>query len=157
QDVGSNDAIDSDANAAGRTGVITVAGQNITNVDAGISALETVFTFNGSSALDGTDGNILTFTSAGINVHVSAFSEDRTTGAWNTAYLGNYSGGLGVTDKFETGANNTHTVDNTGGQDNFVLFEFDQAVVLDQAFLGYVVGDSDLRVWIGNFSNAYNN
>jgi hypothetical protein len=41
-----------------------------------------------------------------------------------------------------------------GGRDNYVLFEFDQNVVVDSAFLGYVVNDSDLSVWIGTRSDA---
>jgi hypothetical protein len=36
------------------------------------------------------------------------------------------------------------------GRDNYVLFEFSQAVVVDKTYLGYVVGDSDMKVWIGN-------
>jgi hypothetical protein len=69
----------------------------------------------------------------------------KTTGAWSQAWLGSYGGGLGVTDSSEgSGSNNTHTVDNMGGRDNYVLFEFDQNVVVDSAFLGYVVNDSDM-------------
>jgi hypothetical protein len=62
-----------------------------------------------------------------------------------------------VTDSSEgTGADNTHTVDNVG-RDNYVLFEFNQNVVVDAAFLGYVVGDSDMKVWIGTVPNAFTN
>ena len=158
QDAGANDAPDSDANTAtGKSQVFTLAaGQTNNTIDAGLLPVHAVFDFSGSSASDGTDGNIRSFTQSGISVHVSAFSEDKGTGAWNAGYLGSYGGGLGVTDIIETGSNNTHTVDNTGGQDNYVLFEFNQNIVLDKAFLGYVVGDSDLQLWIGNFSNAYN-
>ncbi|SBT04806.1 hypothetical protein ACCAA_180070 [Candidatus Accumulibacter aalborgensis] len=114
------------------------------------------FDFSGTSATDGTDGNVRTFTAGSVSVHASAFSRDKTSGAWAQAWLGSYGGGLGVTDSSEgSGANNTHTVDNMGGRDNYVLFEFDQNVVVDSAFLGYVVNDSDLQVWIGTRSNAY--
>ncbi len=160
QDAGGNDNLDSDANVAtGKTGVINLsAGQNITNIDAGVTPTNATFNFNGSSATSGSAGNIRSFTANGINVHVSAFSENQNSGAFSAAYLGSYGGGLGVTDPSEgTGSNNSHTVDNVGGQNNYVVFEFDQTVVLDDAFLGYVVGDSDLQLWIGNFANAYNN
>jgi hypothetical protein len=117
----------------------------------------TTFNFSGNTALDGADGNIRTFTSGGISVKTSAFSRDKTTGAWSTAYVGSYSGGLGVTDSSEGGGeNNQHTVDN-GGRDNYILFEFSSDVVIDSAFLGYVVGDSDLTLWIGNATDPFNN
>jgi len=115
------------------------------------------FSFNGSSALSGTAGNVRTFTTNGVSVKVTAFSRNKTSGSWATAYLGAYSGGLGVTDGSEgTGANSSHTVDNLG-QDNYVLFEFSQPVVLSRAFLGYVVSDSDLNLWIGTFADPFNN
>lgn len=57
---------------------------------------------------------------------------------------------MGVTDGSEgTGTDDSHTVDNIG-RNNYVLFEFSQTVVVDSAFLGYVVTDSDLKVWIGS-------
>jgi hypothetical protein len=110
----------------------------------------------GNSALDGTNGNIRTFTAGGVSVHVSAFSRDKSSGDWSTAYLGSYGGGLGVTDEIEgNGSNNTHTVDNVG-RDNYVLFEFSEQVIVDSAFLGYVVDDSDVKVWIGTLPDAFN-
>ena len=107
-------------------------------------------------ASDGTDGNIRTFTAGGVSVKTSAFSRD-TSGVWSTACLGSYGGGLGVTDGSEgDGSNNSHTVDNIG-RDNYVLFEFSETVVVDSAFLGYVVDDSDLRIWIGTKTDPFNN
>jgi hypothetical protein len=113
------------------------------------------FDFSGSSATDGADGNIRTFTAGGVSVKASAFSRD-TSGVWQTGFLGSYAGGLGVTDRSEDGANDTHTVDNLD-RDNYVLFEFSETVVVDSAFLGYVVGDSDLRIWIGTKTDPFNN
>ncbi|WP_137179461.1 SdrD B-like domain-containing protein [Roseomonas sp. AR75] len=113
----------------------------------------TTFDFSGNTATDGSDGNVRTYSSGGINVKASAFSE--VSGGWATAYLGAYGGGLGVTDRGEgSGSGNAHTVDNVG-RENFVVFRFDQSVVVDKAFLGYVVCDSDISVWIGNVDNAY--
>lgn len=116
------------------------------------------FNFTGNSATDGPDGNIRPFTSdTGLNVNASAWSRDKTTGVWTPAWLGLYGGGLGVTDSSEgSGANPAHTVDNSG-RDNYVLFEFEKALVLDTAYLGYVVTDSDLKAWIGTKTDPYNN
>ena len=38
-----------------------------------------------------------------------------------------------------------------------MLFEFSETVVVDSAFLGYVVDDSDLTVWIGTKTDPFNN
>ena len=66
------------------------------------------FDFSGNTALDGPDGNIRTFTAGSVSVKASAFSRDKSSGAWSTAYLGSYGGGLGVTDSSEgDGSNNT--------------------------------------------------
>ncbi len=121
-----------------------------------VSGSSVSFDFSGNSPVSGTAGNVRTFTSSGVSVNASAFSRDKTTGAWSTAYLGSYGGGLGVTDTSESGSSNSHTVDNSG-RDNYVLFEFSENVVIDSAFLGYVVGDSDLTVWIGTKTGAFNN
>ncbi|MBP3960447.1 hypothetical protein J8F10_34910 [Gemmata sp. G18] len=120
-----------------------------------VSGSSVSFDFSGNSSVSGTAGNVRSFTSSGVSVNASAFSRDKTTGAWSTAYLGSYGGGLGVTDTSESGSSNSHTVDNSG-RDNYVLFEFSENVVIDSAFLGYVVGDSDLTVWIGTKTGAFN-
>ena len=101
------------------------------------SGASTTFDFQGSSATDGTDGNMRTFTAGSLSVKASAFSRDDTSGAWLRAYVGSYSGGLGVTDSSEgSGSSDRHTLDNVGGRDNYVLFEFSQSVIIDAAFLG---------------------
>lgn len=113
-----------------------------------------VFEFNGNSSLSGPSGNIRSFTTDGVSVNASAFSRD-SGGTWNPAFLGIYSGGLGVTDSSEgDGGNGTHRVDNMG-RNNYVLFEFSESVVVDQAFLDSVVTDSDLSVWIGTIPGAF--
>lgn len=123
-------------------------------LDLGTGSSST-FNFEGNSNVNGTAGNIRTFTSGSLSVKTSAFSRS-SSGVWSTAFLGSYSGGLGVTDGSENGSNNTHTVDNVG-RNNYVLFEFSETVVVDAAFLGYVVGDSDLRIWIGTKTDPFNN
>ncbi|MEO8493822.1 MAG: hypothetical protein ABI614_02040, partial [Planctomycetota bacterium] len=110
----------------------------------------------GNTALDGTDGNVRVFSSGSVSVKTKAFSRVKgTNGAWAPAYLGSYSGGLGVTDSSEgNGSSNRHTIDNIG-RDNYAIFVFNQNVIVDSAYLGYVVGDSDMKVWIGTISGAY--
>jgi len=107
------------------------------------------FSLTGSSPLDGANGNVRTFTQDGVSVDVSAFSQK--WGTWKNAYLGAYSGGLGVTNRDEWKLN--HRVDNSGSTD-YILFEFDQDVTVDKAFLDYVGWDSDMSIWIGDRDGA---
>ncbi len=155
--------VDSNADSTGKTNTFTLeSGVDNRTIDAGLSSVGGTCVYldlnNGNNATSGTPGNIRQFSSGGVAVKASGFSRDKTTGAWANAFLGGYSGGLGVTDTAEgTGANNTHTIDNLDGRDNYVLFEFNQQVVIDTAYLGYVVNDSDLTIWIGTVPNAFNN
>lgn len=159
----SSDETDSDANPSnGITDCTTLtAGENDLTWDAGIytptpECVSTTFNFSGYSSGCGNAGNIRSFTVNGVKVNVSAFSRT-SSGYWSKAYLGIYSGGLGVTDSSEgDGSNNRHTVDNLD-RDNFILFEFSEPVELDRAYLGYVVGDSDLSIRIGTFNNPLDN
>ena len=110
----------------------------------------------GNTSADGPDGNIRTFSSGSVSVNVSGFSREKANPTWQAAWLGAYVGGVGVTDPSEDGSNDSHTIDNIS-RDNYVLFEFNQPVIVDSTFLGYVTGDSDMNVWIGTISNAFNN
>ncbi|MEQ9542261.1 MAG: hypothetical protein RIU46_36235, partial [Deltaproteobacteria bacterium] len=103
------------------------------------------FILTGSSGLDGSNGNVRSFTQDGVSVDVSAFSKKH--GTWKNAYLGAYGGGLGVTNRDES--TSSHRVDNSGSTD-YILFEFDQDVTVDKAFLDYVGYDSDMSIWIGD-------
>lgn len=90
------------------------------------AAASTVITFTGSSATDGTDGNVRTFSNGGITVQATAWSYQGST--LERAWLGAYSNGLGVTNNDEgSGGNNSHAVDNYGQRD-FILLVFNQAV-----------------------------
>ncbi len=163
---GASDPADSDANpGTGKTDCTTlVSGENDLTWDAGIykpvttECVPETFVFSGNSGTDGANGNIRTFTTgSGVSVKVSAFSRVKSTGSWSTAWAGLYGSGLGVTDSSEgDGSSNRHTVDNID-RDNYLLFEFSEAVIVDRAFLGYVVSDSDLTAWIGNFADPFNN
>ena len=157
---GNNERLDSDASrTTGITDSVTLAvgGKNL-DVDIGLTIPSKTcftYTFKGCSATDGPDGNLLSFKANGIALHASAFSQDKITGVFSSAWLGNYSGGLGVTDKKEgSGGSSSHTVDNQG-QNNFVVFEFATDVIVDKAYLSYVTADSDIKIWIGHIDQAF--
>jgi hypothetical protein len=160
--VGANRAIDSNVYPAGTTPTSLPGGSSDLTLDFGFFVsppppvcVATTFYFDGTSGTDGADGNTRLYTVNGVSVRASAWSRDKATGVWAKGWLGAYAGGLGVTDTSEgTGADNSHTVDNIG-RDNYVVFEFSQKVVVNRAFLGYVVGDSDLLAAIGTVANAY--
>ena len=116
------------------------------NLSTGSGSQDITFNLTGNSYTTGNYGNSRTFTQNGVSVDVSAFSNSNYYG-WETAYLGAYSGGLGVTNRDENGYE--HRVDNNYN-DEYIVFEFDQEVTVDRAFLNYVSGDSDVSVWIGD-------
>ncbi|NET14104.1 MAG: hypothetical protein F6K08_15310, partial [Okeania sp. SIO1H6] len=111
------------------------------------SSQDITFHLTGNSYTTGSDGNVRTFTQNGVSVDVSAFSSNKSGGDWKKAYLGAYGSGLGVTNQNESGSG--HLVDN-GGSNDYILFEFDEEVIVDKAFLDYVSGGSDITVWIGD-------
>lgn len=165
QNTGS-DVTDSDADTtSGITAPVTLAAGEINlTIDAGLkvnapppACVPTILSFAGSSSTSGTAGNIRTFTSGSISVKASAWSRSDSGGTWSTAFLGQYSHGLGVTDGSESGGSDTHTVDNMGGRDNYILFEFNTPVLVDQALLDYVGADSDISVWVGTKVDPFNN
>jgi uncharacterized repeat protein (TIGR01451 family) len=135
---------------AGSSITYTVTGKVVAPSTTLGSAIE--FDFNGSSSTDGTDGNSRTFTKDGVTVTARAFSRTDSNGSWAAGYLGSYGGGLGVTDSGES--TSAHRVDNVGSRDNYVLFQFSESVILDRAYLQYVVDDSDMSVWIGNSGSS---
>ena len=126
----------------------TEAAQDLTIVT---SSQDVRFYFSGSSYTTGNHGNVRTFNADGVSVDVSAFRSDKSGNDWETAYLGAYGGGLGVTNRYESG--HYHRVDN-GGSLDYLLFEFDQEVLVDRAFLDYVGDDSDISIWIGDRDGA---
>ncbi len=116
-------------------------------------------TFSGSSATDGTDGNIRSFTVGGLQVQASAWSYQGST--LEQAYLGLYSSGLGVTNNDEgNGSTNlSHTADNVG-QSDFILLMFNQAVNISSARLtpydvSSTPNDNDALVAYANFAHPF--
>lgn len=108
--------------------------------------------------LDGPDGNTRTFTANDgmTDVTVSAWSfTGNSNTTLETAFLGHYSHGLGVTNRHEgSGGNGMHTLDNVGRLDIMAFF-FSTVVEPARALLvpfrtGGVGPDTDITVWIGN-------
>lgn len=80
----------------------------------------------------GSYGNVRTAGSQQNNdfkVQANAYGFTGTGSSARTAWLGQYSGGLGVTNRNESGSGSTHTADNNGANE-FVVFKFDQSIEL---------------------------
>ena len=109
-------------------------------------AATTISFTGGSSALDGTDGNIRAFNSGGITVQASAFSFNVNT--LEQAYLGWYSSGLGVTNQGEGNgsSSNRHTIDNVGRSD-FIALVFSTAAIGGPVLGGLLVSHMSWR-WL---------
>lgn len=100
------------------------------------AAAEYVFTTTGSSALNGTAGNTRNYSatsgSSTLNLQTSAWQLNKSTGAVNSAFLGAWSAGLGVTGNGDySGDYGLHQVDNHGGYVDFIFMQFSQAVTLE--------------------------
>lgn len=122
-------------------------------------AATTISFTGGSSALDGTDGNIRSFSSGGITVQASAFSYNVNT--LEKSYLGWYSSGLGVTNQGEGdgSSSKSHTIDNVGRSD-FIALVFSTAVNISLAKLTpYLVSsdpkDNDAFISYASLAGAY--
>jgi large repetitive protein len=113
------------------------------------------FTFSGTSATDGSDGNTRTFTQNGVTARVNAFSISKNNFNIDTAYLGLYPNGLGVTDRGEgNGSSNRFKTDNKGDHYNYVAFKLDRKAIFDRAFLNEVLTDSDASVFIATVPSS---
>jgi hypothetical protein len=88
-------------------------------------------------------------------VKVRAYSINANLGSYTfqSATVGLYSGGLGVTSNGEGGPPQ-HAVDNVGRYD-FLLFEFDTDNFKATGFeIGWKDTDSDVQVWVGGTPSA---
>ena len=122
-------------------------------------AATTISFTGGSSATDGTDGIIRSFSNGGIAVQASGWSF--INNILTQAYLGSYSSGLGVTNSSEGtgGSSNSHTIDNVG-QSDFVLLVFSQSVniasgVLTPFSVSSTALDNDARVSFATLGGAF--
>lgn len=113
------------------------------------------FDFVGNAYTNGAAGNVVSFSSGGETVNVSAWSNNGTNSDLKEAYLGVYYNGLGITNTSNDGQ---HTIDNIGYKD-LVFLDFGKEVNLQSIKLN-AYGDTDIRVWSGNstgFSGGYAN
>ncbi|OKH17512.1 SdrD B-like domain-containing protein [[Limnothrix rosea] IAM M-220] len=134
--------------SAGETWIYTSEVQVAQDLSTTTTSKDVTFNFTDSSINSGSSyGNVRTFSKDGVVVDVSAFSRDGH-GVWRDGFLGKYGHGLGVKNSDGDGS---HAVENQGWTD-YILFEFDQDVVVDKAFLAYIDCDSDISIWIGDRS-----
>ena len=112
------------------------------NTTSGAACAPT-FTCNGAErSFLGSDGSTV--------VTAKAWSLNDVTGVIDSAFLGAYSSGLGVTNS----DGDSHTVDN-GGNTDFVAFFFSEEVDINSVFLS-TFGDTDMTAWIGTVPGSPN-
>lgn len=89
-----------------------------------------------------------------VNVRVSAWSIDGN-GIIQDSDLDRYSYGIGI----DNDGSDQHTIDNSGWRD-FLLFQFDQSVVLDEAYFNNDIwhgfSDTDATIGYGDSPYAWN-
>ncbi|MGK7956710.1 MAG: hypothetical protein AB4063_15890, partial [Crocosphaera sp.] len=150
-DVGSDGIL-----SAGETWTYYSATETAQDLSTTSTSTDVTFSLIGSSSTTGAYGNVHTFTEDGVSVNVRAFSSNKDGSNWKTAYVAAFGGGLGITNRSESGSQ--HYVDN-GHSLDYLVFEFENDVTLNGTFLDYVGDDSDISVWVGNgngvdFSNG---
>ncbi len=111
----------------------------------------------GEPACSSSNGNTRQYSSGGVKLTGAAYSDTDTTGNTSgdlrrieTAVLGHYGGGLGVTNRDESSGSPNHAVDNNDRFDA-IRFTFDASVLLTDVNLGWDNGDTDFTVlyWTG--------
>ncbi len=124
---------------------------------AGIASANAAFTtlnLAGSAGNPASFGNTLTFSQNGLTVTASAWGYTGSAGTlFENAGLGQYSTGLGVSDRGEglAAGDPSHQVDNIG-PDNFVMFNFGSNPV-DISSINidpFGIYDRDVSYWVGN-------
>jgi protocatechuate 3,4-dioxygenase beta subunit len=95
-DANSNNLLDTD-----ETWTYTSATEAAQDLTVTTTSEDLRFHLTGSSYTTGAYGNVRTFNEGGVSVDVSAFRSDKHGNGWQTAYLGAYGGGLGVTNQHE--------------------------------------------------------
>lgn len=109
---------------------------------------------NSSAGCTGTSyGNSCDFSASSVTVTANAWANTVSTSNTQieTAYLGVYGGGLGVTNRDASsgdsgeGTTPEHAMDNNDRFDS-ILFSFSSKIVLSKVDIGYKSGDSDISV-----------
>jgi hypothetical protein len=131
---------------------------------AGAFTFDFSSTYQTASSSGNPYGNSLTFRSVESSAEtVSArayYTQSSDSGAFGSAYLGLYSGGLGISNPTEGGPPATapnHAIDNNG-RDDYLLLEFDSPNhVLTEFEIGWVYQEAqdqnraaaDVQIWVG--------
>lgn len=111
---------------------------------------------NGTQTPAGTSGGYgNSYSFGGLTVTAYGASTSGTPSSYSSAWVGQWSGGLGVGSRAEGGntvTSNEHTLDNNplNGLSDVLILKFDTAVALDKITLGYIVGDADITVMAYN-------
>jgi len=109
---------------------------------------------NSSAGCSGASyGNSCNFSAAGVTATATAWANtvNSTNTQIDTAYLGVYSGGLGVQNRDASygdpgeGVQPEHAMDNNERFDS-ILFSFNSKIVLSKVEIGYKYSDSDISV-----------
>ncbi len=134
-------------------GNAAVAGLILTGLAASGTAAATTWSTTGGSSTSGSYGNSRSFSSGGVTLTATGWSNTGSGGAIQDAFLGAYGGGLGVTNRSEgNGDNNRHQVDNSGQIDSIRLaFSAPTEVRLTDLVFGFSsTGDGDVTVLWSN-------
>ena len=150
-----SDALDSDVDSSGKTiQTVLTAGESDLTWDAGPKVRSQVPDLR----LQRQHGNrrhrwnIRSYTVEGVKVNVSAFAEDTSTMRGARPTLVPTAAALASPTAVRARDPATCTRSTTSVV-TICAFEFSQQVVVDKAYLGYVVKDSDVQVWIGTVSD----
>lgn len=126
-------------------------------VPAGAQTVNYTFNTTGNMSDDGVSGNALKFSALSdptVQMRVTGWQSKQSTNAITSAYVGAYSGGLGITGKGDwNGDGAFHQVDNVGDYTDFLLLQFNRDVILSGVNLnvynmsGLSNRDSDLAFY----------
>jgi len=136
-----------------------IAALGVLSIAQPSAASVTIDFAGGNSPSSGAAGNIATYTGGGVAVLASGWSSGGSS--IQSAFLGQYSDGLGVTNQAEGNGNapGQDAIDNTSGNDG-VLLVFDQPVSLLFATLipvqhGNNQSDNDVTIAFANFAGTF--
>ncbi|WP_375398479.1 PEPxxWA-CTERM sorting domain-containing protein [uncultured Sphingomonas sp.] len=126
------------------------------------NAQAVTFNTTGNMADNGGYGDVLPFkptsNASSLRLQVTGWQINQFTGAINSAWVGAYSPGLGVTGiGDQSGDNGYHQIDNAGFYTDFVLLQFNapvtlQSLTLNSFTLGNAsVKDNDLAFYAASF------
>ncbi|MDJ0787472.1 MAG: hypothetical protein QNK05_11735 [Myxococcota bacterium] len=123
----------------------TVGGPKLCSYSNGFDTSKNRNLDHAPGGYEGVRGNTLTFTDQGFDVIAAAFATTGSGDTFETAFLGNYSGGLGVLN--ENGSD-PHFVSNSDDTD-LVIFSFMGDDFLPTGVRLTNFGDSDVTILVG--------